>query len=76
MPAEWELVLDLADSGGLDEGVCYYYFVNCSNRSLFWLHKFNVTPLLHGLTEVKSRRRISESGFPAPPVVPISNRRT
>lgn len=65
MPAEWELVLDLDDNEEPDERICYYYFVNCSNRSLFWLHKFDVTPLLHGLTEVKTNRRISESEFPA-----------
>lgn len=48
MPAEWELVLDL-DDGDLHECICYYYFVNCSNRTLFWLHHFDVTPLLYGL---------------------------
>ena len=60
MPTKWELVLDLVDEEGSDERVCYYYFINCSNRSLFWLHEFDVTPFLHGLTEVKSKRRIRE----------------
>ena len=75
MPAQWELVLDLADDEDPNGRVCYYYFVNCSNRSLFWLHNFNVTPLLQGLTDVKSKRRISESGLPASLFVPIGNHR-
>ena len=75
MPAEWELVLDLGDDEEPDERVCYYYFVNCSNRSLFWLHKFDLTPLLCGLNEVKTKRRISESEFPASSIASISNPR-
>ena len=74
MPAEWELVLDLSDDEGPDGRVCYYYFVNCSNRSLFWLHNFDVTPLLCGLTEVKSKRRIRESEFPTTPTASVSDR--
>jgi hypothetical protein len=74
MPTEWELVLDLSDDEGPDERVCYYYFVNCSNRSLFWLHNFDVTPLLCGLTEVKSKRRIRESEFSTMPTDSVSDR--
>ena len=73
MPAEWELVLDLDDDEEPDERICYYYFVNCSNRSLFWLHKFDVTPLLHGLNEVTTNRRISKSEFPTLLIVSVSN---
>jgi len=73
MPAEWELVLDLDDDDEPDECICYYYFVNCSNRSLFWLHKFDVTPLLHGLNEVTTNRRISKSEFPTLLIVSVSN---
>ena len=75
MPAEWELVLDPGYDEGHGERVCYYYFVNCSNRSLFWLHHFDVTPLLHGLAEVKSKRRIRESGFHTPLAASINNPR-
>lgn len=76
MPSQWELVLDLGDDEGPDEPVCYYYLVNCSNRSLFWLHKFDVTPLLCGLKEGNTKRRISKSKFTAPSVVSISNPRS
>lgn len=61
MPAEWELVLDLGDSDHPHESICYYYFINCSNRTLFWLHELDVRPLLNGLFDVKSNRRIRES---------------
>lgn len=73
MPTEWELVLDPAEDEGPD--VCYYYFVNRSNRTLFWLHKFDMTSLLHNLPPVKpkSNRRIRESKFPTPLVVLVSN---
>lgn len=73
MPIEWELVLDLAEDEGPD--VCYYYFVNRSNRTLFWLHQFDMTPLLHNLPPVKpkSNRRIRELKFPTPLVVLVSN---
>jgi hypothetical protein len=73
MPTKWELVLDLDDDEGSGERVCCYYFINCSNRSLFWLHKFDMTPLLCGLTEVNSKRRIRELEFPTPSIVPFSN---
>jgi len=73
MPAEWELVLDLGDDEDPDERVCYYYFVNCSNRSLFWLHKFDVTPFLDGLEVIKSKRRIRESGSRTPSTIPLSD---
>lgn len=63
MPTKWELVLDPADGEDPDERVCHYYFVNCSKRSLFWLHNFDMRPFLHGLTGVKSRRRIRELGL-------------
>ena len=75
MPAEWELVLDLADDEDPNGRVCCYYFVNCSNRSLFWVHEFNVKSLLLGLDKGNSMRRISESGLPASSLVSISNRR-
>lgn len=75
MPPKWELVLDLADDEDPNGRICYYYFVDCSNRTLFWLHNFDVTPLLYGLTNVKSRRRISESELPASLFIPISNHR-
>lgn len=68
MPDEWELVLDLDGCDGSDERICHYYFVNCSNRSMFWFHHFDVTPLLHGLADVKTKRRIRESEPPAPSV--------
>lgn len=71
MPAEWELVLDLDNDEGLHEGICYYYFVNCSNRTLFWLHTFNVRPLLNGLEDVNSKRRIRESESPTPVLTPL-----
>ena len=74
MPVEWELVLDPGDDEH-GERVCYYYFVNRSNRSLFWLHDFDLTPLLYGLKEVKSMRRISESEFPISSIAPINNPR-
>lgn len=61
MPAEWELVLDLDHGEDPNEIRCYYYFVNHSNRTLFWLHEFDVSPLLNGLYDVKSMRRIRES---------------
>ena len=64
MPDSWELVLDLRDEQGPERRVCHYYFVNCSNRTLFWLHNFNVAPLLNGLSQVKSTRRIRESKLP------------
>ena len=75
MPAEWELVLDLGDDEGLDERVCFYYFVNCSNRTLFWLHNFDVTQVLSGLNEIKSKRRISESESPTSLITSINNLR-
>lgn len=65
MPDEWELVLDLDNCEESEERICYYYFVNCSNRSLFWFHRFDVTPLLCGLADVKTKRRIRESEPPA-----------
>ena len=71
MPAEWELVLDPAEDESPEERVCYYYFVNCSNRTLFWLHEFDVTPLLYGLDEIKSTRRIRESIFPTHQLSPL-----
>jgi len=75
MPAEWVLVLDLGNEEGPEGHVCYYYFVDCSNRSLFWLHYFDMTPFLYHLTEVKSKRRIRESDFPTPSAVAIRNPR-
>jgi hypothetical protein len=61
MPAEWELVLDLSNGEYPHEIICCYYFVNPSNRTLFWLHAFDVSPLLNGLCDVKSKRRVRES---------------
>ncbi|KAF9646879.1 hypothetical protein BDM02DRAFT_3188424 [Thelephora ganbajun] len=61
MPVEWELVLDLGDEKEPNECVCYYYFVNRANRTLFWLHQFDPTPLLSGLRRVKSKRRIQQA---------------
>ena len=75
MPAQWELVLDLGDEEDPDERICHYYLVNCSNRSLFWLHEFDVTPFLCGLKEGKTKQRISESEFPASLVVFIGDPR-
>lgn len=68
MPPQWELVLDLGDAGDEDphESMCYYYFVNHSNRTLFWLHQFDTEPLLNGLDEVTSKRRIREPEFFTP----------
>ena len=78
MPDKWELVLELADNEGPDERVCYYYFVNCSNRSLFWLHEFDVAPFLHNLPQVepKSNQRIRKSESPHRlfPLVTLDNR--
>lgn len=76
MPAEWELVLDLGDGEDPRELMCYYYFVNHSNRTLFWLHTFDVMPLLAGLDYVTSERRIRESEFLTPVFVPISDCRS
>ena len=64
MPDSWELVLDLRDEQGSERRVCHYYFVNCSNRTLFWLHDFDVEPLLSGLSHINSMRRIRESKLP------------
>ncbi|KAF9646877.1 hypothetical protein BDM02DRAFT_2865653 [Thelephora ganbajun] len=61
MPVEWELVLDLGDEQEPNERMCYYYFVNCANRTLFWLHQFDTKPLLSGLRRVKSMRRIQQA---------------
>lgn len=73
MPDEWELVLDLGN-GGPHECSCFYYFVNCSNRTLFWLHPFDVRSILGGLFEIKSRLRIRESEFLTQMTVLIGNR--
>ena len=62
MPSEWELVLDLGDEYP-HEYLCYYYFVNRSNRTLFWLHEFDSKPILNGLGQIKSKRRIRKSEF-------------
>jgi hypothetical protein len=64
MPDEWELVLDLDVDEDSHERMCYYYFVNPSNRTLFWLEKFDVKWLLNGLHEFSSKRRIRESKYP------------
>ncbi|KAF9646880.1 hypothetical protein BDM02DRAFT_3188425 [Thelephora ganbajun] len=61
MPAEWELVLDLGDEQDPNKRVCCYYFVNHTNRTLFWLHQFDTTPLLSGLRRVKSKQRIQQA---------------
>ena len=49
MPAKLESVLDPADDDDDEENhdgrACYYYFVSYSNRTLSWLHDFDVTPL-------------------------------
>ena len=60
LPPKWELVLDLGEYQDANEHVCYYYFVNPANRSLFWLEDFNVSPLLWGLCHGKSMSRIHE----------------
>lgn len=67
LPPKWELVLDVEESKYANERICYYYFVNTANRSLFWLEDFNVTPLLWGLCHAKSMSRIRELGFSLPP---------
>jgi hypothetical protein len=76
MPAEWELVLDLADSDKPHESVCNYYFINRSNRTLFWLHPFHPTKdFMQGLAEVNTKRRIRESELPRPTIFPFDDSR-
>lgn len=77
MPTKWELVLDLVDDENPDESACDYYFVNHSNRSLFWLHPFDMKPFLHNLPEVKhqSKRRMRESECSTPLIDPVGNHR-
>lgn len=67
LPLEWELVLDVGEPQHFNERICYYYFVNSANRSLFWLEDFNVRPLLWGLCRGKSMSHIRElaSSFPS-----------
>ena len=66
MPPKWELVLDMGESQQLNERICYYYFINAANRSLFWLEDFDVTPILRGFGKAISMPHICESGFPPP----------
>lgn len=73
MPAGWELVLDLSDAEDPHESTCFYYFVNSSNRTLFWFHPLDLRPLLNGLFHVKSKRRIRKSKFLASMFDPISD---
>lgn len=72
-PSKWELVLDLRDDEDSHGRVCHYYFINCLNRTLFWLHEFDVKPLLSGLINVKSMQHISEPRFFILVVVPIGD---
>jgi len=66
LPPKWELVLDVGECQDANEHVCYYYFVNPANRSLFWLEDFNVRPLLRGLCHGKSMSRIREPASSLP----------
>jgi len=66
MPPRWELVLDVGESQQPNERICYYYFVNAENRSLFWLEDFDVTPILRGFGNAISMPHICKSGFPLP----------
>lgn len=76
IPAEWELVLDLADNDDPHQSLCNYYFINCSNRTLFWLHSFPLDKnFMQGLAEVNTKRRIRESEFPHPVIFPFGDSR-
>jgi hypothetical protein len=74
MPSEWELVLDMPKDQRPGERICYYYFVNAANRSLFWLEDFDVTPMLEGFGDAISMSHIRELWFPPPFGIPTIDR--
>ena len=71
MPPQWELVLDVGEERDPNERICYYYFVNPTNRSLFWLKDFDVTSILQGFGKAISMPHICELRFPPPSGISI-----
>ena len=63
MPADWELVLELAKDERTKESVWFYYFVDHGTRALFWLHEFNVDTFLSYLRVAKSRTHMCKMGL-------------
>ncbi|EIW87388.1 hypothetical protein CONPUDRAFT_149421 [Coniophora puteana RWD-64-598 SS2] len=51
MPPHWELVLEVAHLRKARQ--VGYYFVNHGNRCLFWLHDYDVAPMLGNVKGVK-----------------------
>jgi len=61
LPEDWELVLELGKDGKTGEPICSYYFVRHSTRCLFWLHEFDLEPVLDDLAGVTEKAHIRES---------------
>ena len=61
LPEDWELVLELGKDGETGDPICWYYFVCHSTRCLFWLHEFDLDPVLDDLPGVTEMSHIRES---------------
>ena len=61
MPADWELVLELARDGQTDRHVWAYYFVDHRTRALFWLHEHETDTIISDMRVVKSKAHICKT---------------
>jgi hypothetical protein len=63
MPLDWELVLELSNDEETEKRIWSYYFINHSDRALFWLHDIDARIILNGLPGVSSRAHIRMYNF-------------